>query len=666
MTEIRKYMRAAVVAALAAGLAGPAMADSDNPDCGASGDPATDPNGGCNVSPAAFDTLGDGVLTVGETINTNGFAGTFTPPGGTGGNTNRDLDWYIVNIPAQCKLSIDIDRGDGNDSAFFLLKTNGDPCDNDTVFNGAISSFAPSTTIWATAGTYLMVVTTAFEADPLNPSLACADYTFTVSASAGDSDCGTGTSNECDVVNGTPGCNDWACCNIVCLTDATCCATAWDAGCVDLAVSQCGYFVYSCTNPGPANDCLGSATAIAVGATDSYDTTTANTDGPGNVVTGGASFMGKDVWYVINTPQPGQMLVTVNSLWDLVIEAYDLGTSSTVADPNTLPDLFIGQTDTGAEGDEAISIAAEGGHYYLIRVGGFAAAIGEPFAFGEGTITSSFLPGQVYFDTGPVQSVNFNGAPANLGLSSGDLSLTSAQRWLAMPFEVPAPSSGNAWETTAIIGKGFVAAAPNTVTDLAWIIWERNGSAKPVDGDQIASGSVPVPAAFDDPADAPAGAAFPIVLTSSVTLCPGDYYVTIYGTDPTPAGINVSNWAWFTGAADPIVLLDANNLPFAWRSALFPAPGFVVYNPTNIAPIAGNNPLGHYSTAFNIRGIETTSKACGGTPCPADLTADGKVDGADLGALLGGWGGPSTDLTGDGNTDGADLGVLLGAWGNCP
>jgi hypothetical protein len=52
--------------------------------------------------------------------------------------------------------------------------------------------------------------------------------------------------------------------------------------------------------------------------------------------------------------------------------------------------------------------------------------------------------------------------------------------------------------------------------------------------------------------------------------------------------------------------------------------------------------------------------------CAVDLNADGVVDGADLGALLGGWGGPGpSDLTGDGVTDGADLGVLLGAWGVC-
>lgn len=54
-------------------------------------------------------------------------------------------------------------------------------------------------------------------------------------------------------------------------------------------------------------------------------------------------------------------------------------------------------------------------------------------------------------------------------------------------------------------------------------------------------------------------------------------------------------------------------------------------------------------------------------PCPADLNGDGSVDGADLGNLLGQWGGNgSADLNDDGVVDGADLGALLGAWGDCP
>jgi hypothetical protein len=51
---------------------------------------------------------------------------------------------------------------------------------------------------------------------------------------------------------------------------------------------------------------------------------------------------------------------------------------------------------------------------------------------------------------------------------------------------------------------------------------------------------------------------------------------------------------------------------------------------------------------------------------PADLDADGQVNGADLGILLGEWGacsGCGADLNGDGTVNGADLGIMLGEWG---
>lgn len=54
-------------------------------------------------------------------------------------------------------------------------------------------------------------------------------------------------------------------------------------------------------------------------------------------------------------------------------------------------------------------------------------------------------------------------------------------------------------------------------------------------------------------------------------------------------------------------------------------------------------------------------------PCAQiDLNQDARIDSADLGVVLSGWGTPSGDVNGDGTTDSADLGVLLSAWGtNC-
>ncbi|MEC9372645.1 MAG: hypothetical protein VYC34_02330, partial [Planctomycetota bacterium] len=49
--------------------------------------------------------------------------------------------------------------------------------------------------------------------------------------------------------------------------------------------------------------------------------------------------------------------------------------------------------------------------------------------------------------------------------------------------------------------------------------------------------------------------------------------------------------------------------------------------------------------------------AAGVVPCPWDLSGDGEVNAADLGALLGSWNNPYTAQ---------DLGALLGSWGPCP
>ena len=47
---------------------------------------------------------------------------------------------------------------------------------------------------------------------------------------------------------------------------------------------------------------------------------------------------------------------------------------------------------------------------------------------------------------------------------------------------------------------------------------------------------------------------------------------------------------------------------------------------------------------------------------PGDLNGDDRVDGADLGLLVAGWGTIFGDLTGDGTTNGTDIGILLANW----
>lgn len=65
--------------------------------------------------------------------------------------------------------------------------------------------------------------------------------------------------------------------------------------------------------------------------------------------------------------------------------------------------------------------------------------------------------------------------------------------------------------------------------------------------------------------------------------------------------------------------------------------------------------------------IQIQLAAQNASPCPADITGDGTVNGADLAEILARWGQPGTgDFDEDGGVDGGDLTVVLGAWGPCP
>ena len=103
----------------------------------------------------------------------------------------------------------------------------------------------------------------------------------------------------------------------------------------------------------------------------------------------------------------------------------------------------------------------------------------------------------------------------------------------------------------------------------------------------------------------------------------------------------------------------------------------------NAVTSAGSAPNDGFFDQVNYRGgfSSTSSWLCGWTasqafgyttsgcsvPCLGDLNGDRVVGGADLGGLLGNWGGSGTgDLNGDGIVTGSDLGAMLGAWGACP
>lgn len=91
----------------------------------------------------------------------------------------------------------------------------------------------------------------------------------------------------------------------------------------------------------------------------------------------------------------------------------------------------------------------------------------------------------------------------------------------------------------------------------------------------------------------------------------------------------------------------------------------------SVAGVTGTWQTGSSSSdTFSVAGGFLEAAGDGGPqtpPCPADLTGDGVVNGADLATLLGNWANAGVgDFDRSGAVDGADLATVLGAWGPCP
>jgi hypothetical protein len=401
---------------------------------------------------------------------------------------------------------------------------------------------------------------------------------------------------------------------------------------------------------------------IAPDSSVSFSTALATTDGPNDDCNAG-----NDVWFVVTAPADGKMHLSLcdGTTFDSLLGVYRLPADGDI-DPTQVFNgrRLLGCNDDGCNGTSAsaLDLPVVAGRPYLIRVGGRVTA-GIP-ASGAGTLSVAFS--EVVFSTGPTYPVLFditNGgafAATNLGFASGKVSLLQPERWLAQAFTVPAGPNGAGYLVTEILAAG-TASAGATNSTLHYIVWKRSGTAKPVDGDQRASGTVPFPIPFDDPSGSPADETHRVALDPPLPLEPGDYWLTVYAGNEAPPNVPAS-FSWFVSAPNGINVLDRNGKPFAWRSASFPLPGFNAFSlpSTTLTQIPIADPLDLYNTGFTICGLPRERA------CNADINGDHVVDGGDLAILLGAWGTPGPgNLDGRGVVDGADLALVLGAWGPC-
>jgi len=265
------------------------------------------------------------------------------------------------------------------------------------------------------------------------------------------------------------------------------------------------------------------------------------------------------------------------------------------------------------------------------------------------------------FYTGPQRNSTFNGNFTAWGSHCGNIGVSAPKRRFAMPFTVPESSdAGQRWTVRRIVGKGHIPSAdgyiPGTLTGLGWDIFKRaSGNPAPTDADLIAGGIVPLPISFNDMPNDFAGGSRPIDLPVPLSLESGDYYLSIYGDNGGPSA--PAAWAWQYYAQSGLYLLEGGL--HAWRSSTGP---FLALSGSTHQVQKGDDPNAIYTFAFTVEGTLEP------VPCPADLSGNGTVDGADLAAMLGVWGACAScaaDLNGDGAVNGADLAMLLGSWGPC-
>jgi Concanavalin A-like lectin/glucanases superfamily len=157
----------------------------------------------------------------------------------------------------------------------------------------------------------------------------------------------------------------------------------------------------------------------------------------------------------------------------------------------------------------------------------------------------------------------------------------------------------------------------------------------------------------------------------------------VYGSWTVPSGAAVTAWhhyvfAWSRSSNFARMYVDGtktSDFPFATTFATNQQPLFIGQHNYPGWPFFFDgwiDEVAIYQRAISESEIAAHYCASGvssATCCPGDLNGDGKVDGADISAVLSFWGPnpvfPAADINHDGIVNGVDLGEILTNWGPC-
>jgi hypothetical protein len=156
-----------------------------------------------------------------------------------------------------------------------------------------------------------------------------------------------------------PGCADETCCAEVCTVDAFCCHGAWDALCVQTALTLCG-----APQP-PANDRCSAAT-VANDGTTAFSNVYATMAGPNEGERCDYLEFYADIWFTYTATCTGLAIVSLcGSEYDTTLAVY----SGSVCP--TQPRAIQCSDDDCLDLESRTIVPVVQGHTYLVRVGGY-------------------------------------------------------------------------------------------------------------------------------------------------------------------------------------------------------------------------------------------------------------------------------------------------------
>jgi hypothetical protein len=476
----------------------------------------------------------------------------------------------------------------------------------------------------------------------------CADDAF-VFCPIPEPQCGAPQTGDCFEANGSPFCDDQACCDTVCAVDPFCCDVTWDAICAEEAAELC-----ACgPEQVPANDLCVDAIPIGLGTTAiSNECATAQAPSHASCTDSSVVGLGLDIWYTFASTFTGTLTVStcnqVPAEWDTQMSAYEGTDCGDLSDPP----LACAQPVCAA--GRIMEVPVRQGVTYLIRIGG---TLFDPV--GAGTVTlaqGGFDPCELTIPPSATAEPEACGQDQNGGCNSTPAAFTDVTLGTLI--------HGTSWAAGGLRDTDWyrlVLSKPTEVT----LTMQSEFASRAGFIVQVPPGAGTCAAVIDDLEPELLGGN--CAELSAVAMLPAGthiIYVSTTGFDGVPCvgqssccfphaspGCDDASCQSAVCAADPFCCSSNWDGLCALQAADL------------CGGLCGGGVAGLQIGNDYLLGIEGPE-----LPCPADTNGSGIVDVQDLVAVITSWGtsNAAADVNDDGVVNVQDLVMVITGWGPCP